>query len=67
MFELVNEPWRIPSIDIAPYREGGHPAERAAVARAMDEANVTIGFVQISGHGIPDEVIARLGSAIDAF
>jgi isopenicillin N synthase-like dioxygenase len=63
----------VPVIDIAPYRAGrGHPADtgaaaREAVARAVDEAARTVGFMQVTGHGIAPGVRAGLTQAMDAF
>ena len=57
----------VPSIDITPYVADGTAEERAAVARAIDEACRTVGFMQILGHGIPDATIAGLTEAMDAF
>ncbi len=57
----------VPSIDITPYVTNGTADERAAVARAIDEACRTVGFMQILGHGIPDATIAGLTEAMDAF
>ncbi|TQS41121.1 isopenicillin N synthase family dioxygenase [Cryptosporangium phraense] len=59
----------VPAVDISPYV---HPdaygdADRAAVATAMDAVCATVGFVQVLGHGVPDEVIAGLAAASDAF
>jgi isopenicillin N synthase-like dioxygenase len=59
--------WRVPTVDISPYVEGGSPQTRARVARAIDEANCTVGFVQILGHGIADDVLGKLRSAMDEF
>ena len=56
----------IPVIDIAPFREGT-AEERQAIAGAVDAAARSIGFMQISGHAIPDAVIAGLTGAIDGF
>ncbi|WP_035855221.1 isopenicillin N synthase family dioxygenase [Cryptosporangium arvum] len=61
--------FQVPAIDISPYV---HPddhsdADRSAVARAMDEACSTVGFVQVLGHGVPSGVIEGLGSAVDSF
>ncbi|NLE82019.1 MAG: isopenicillin N synthase family oxygenase, partial [Rhodococcus sp.] len=41
--------------------------ERAATARALDEACTSVGFIQILGHGIPRRIIADLEDAHDAF
>jgi isopenicillin N synthase-like dioxygenase len=57
----------VPSVDISPYVTGGDDAARAHVAKQMDDACRTVGFVQILGHGIPDAVIDGLAGAMDAF
>lgn len=57
----------VPAIDITPYVRGGSDAERAEVARAVEAASRTVGFMQILGHGIPQPVIDGLTSAMDAF
>ena len=46
----------VPLIDIAPYR-AGTPEGKVAVARAVDQACRDIGFLVITGHGVPDDVI----------
>jgi isopenicillin N synthase-like dioxygenase len=46
----------VPSIDIAPWRQG---VDRAAVARQVAAACEEIGFVLISGHGISDALFER--------
>jgi isopenicillin N synthase-like dioxygenase len=43
-------------IDISPLRDGSNPD---AVAQALLAASQNPGFIYISGHGIPDDVIAR--------
>jgi isopenicillin N synthase-like dioxygenase len=60
-------PFHVPTIDIGPYVGNGSAAERQAVARELDEACSTVGFIQVLGHRIPDEVIAGLAGAIDGF
>jgi isopenicillin N synthase-like dioxygenase len=55
----------VPIVDIAPYTCGGSAEERATVAAGMDEACRTVGFVQIVGHGVADDVIDGLTSAMD--
>ena len=53
---------RLPVIDIAPFVADGSAAERRAVAKALREACIDIGFFYLAGHGIPqsefDGVIA---------
>lgn len=54
---------QLPVIDIATFREGtGDAAERRAVATALREACIDIGFFYLAGHGIAqsefDQVIA---------
>ena len=49
----------VPIIDFAPFRRGG-PAERRAVARAIDDACRGIGFLVITGHGVPAELVAEI-------
>ncbi len=44
----------IPVIDISPLRDGSNPV---AVAQALLAASQDPGFIYISGHGIPDDVI----------
>lgn len=60
-------PFEVPAIDITPYVAGGTATGRADVARAMDAACGTYGFVQILGHGIPDAVVEGLKAGIDGF
>ncbi|WP_432487248.1 isopenicillin N synthase family dioxygenase [Kineococcus sp. SYSU DK018] len=63
----METPFEVPAVDISPYVHGGSPAERAAVAAAMDAACRTVGFVQVTGHGVPDATTAGLVGAIDEF
>jgi isopenicillin N synthase-like dioxygenase len=53
---------RLPVIDLAPFVAGGTVEERRAVARALREACIDIGFFYLRGHGIAqqdfDDVIA---------
>lgn len=59
------DPGVIPVIDIGPLRDGTDPD---AVARALREASQTLGFIYITGHGIPDHVIeAARETAYDFF
>ena len=54
----------VPVIDIGPYRGG---ADKAGVARAVDAACRSIGFLVISGHGIAPELIERTRATGQAF
>jgi isopenicillin N synthase-like dioxygenase len=53
---------RLPVIDLAPFASGGDAAARRAVAKALREACIDIGFFYLAGHGIAqsefDAVIA---------
>ncbi|MFL2001102.1 isopenicillin N synthase family dioxygenase [Microbacterium sp. A1-JK] len=59
--------FHVPLVDIAPYVGDGSPEARSEVARRIDDACRTVGFIQITGHGIPEAVIDGLTGAIDAF
>ena len=55
----------IPVIDITPLRDGTDPS---GVAEALHAASQGLGFIYVSGHGIPDEAIeAARTSAYDFF
>jgi len=51
----------VPIIDVAPLRSG-ESADRRAVARAIDQACRSIGFLVITGHDVPPALVA----AVDA-
>ncbi|MCB9928333.1 MAG: isopenicillin N synthase family oxygenase [Alphaproteobacteria bacterium] len=51
-------PDRIPVIDLAPLADGG-AAGREAVARQLRETFTRIGFLLITGHGVPQDLIDR--------
>ncbi len=57
----------VPVIDISVYVDRSPGADRAAVAVAVDQACVDVGFMQILGHGIAEDVQAGLASALDDF
>jgi isopenicillin N synthase-like dioxygenase len=61
-----NNQGNIPTIDIAPFLEGGD-AEKMSVARAVAGVCETTGFLIISGHGIPLETIDTAFEASRAF
>lgn len=56
---------QVPVVDISAYVAGGTPDERTACARAMDAACRTVGFVQVTGHGVPQAVTEGLAGAMD--
>ena len=51
-------PSTVPVIDLAPWFDGG-PPDRAGVARQVDEALRSSGFLLITGHRVPAAVRAR--------
>jgi isopenicillin N synthase-like dioxygenase len=58
----------VPVIDISSFRMPyADDAVRAEVARQVDDAARTVGFMQITGHGIPATTVAEFTRAIDAF
>ncbi|WP_067542758.1 isopenicillin N synthase family dioxygenase [Nocardia crassostreae] len=59
--------FHVPVIDITPYVSGGDAAARRAVARRIDEAARTVGFMQITGHAVPQTVIDGFTAALDSF
>jgi isopenicillin N synthase-like dioxygenase len=59
--------FHVPVVDISPYVDGGGARERARVAREIDEACSTVGFMQVVGHGVAPDVIDGLTGAIDRF
>lgn len=56
----------VPVIDVAPFREGT-PADRAAVAAAVDAACTGIGFFTIAGHGVDADLTDRMLAVSRAF
>jgi isopenicillin N synthase-like dioxygenase len=54
----------IPVIDIAPLRDGSDPL---SVAKALHAASTGLGFIYVSGHGIPQALIDRAREAAYAF
>lgn len=56
----------VPLIDISGWERGDAPT-RAAIAGAVGGAARDIGFMQITGHGIPAAVLAGFQRAIDGF
>ncbi|MGB2134876.1 MAG: 2-oxoglutarate and iron-dependent oxygenase domain-containing protein, partial [Flavobacteriales bacterium] len=56
----------IPTLDIRAFIHGDEQ-EKAAFAAALGEAYETIGFAAIHGHGISDDLIARLYTESEGF
>jgi isopenicillin N synthase-like dioxygenase len=56
----------VPVIDLAG-TDSGDPARKRAVAREIDAACRSIGFLVIAGHGVPDPVIAGLEDSSRAY
>jgi isopenicillin N synthase-like dioxygenase len=55
----------VPTIDLSAWQHGD-AARRAAIANEVDAACSRVGFMQIVGHGIPDEILNAMRSATDA-
>lgn len=65
---MPDSPFTVPSVDLTPYVTESTDAEaRAATAAAFDRACREVGFVQVHGHGVTDDVVAGLQAAIDEF
>ena len=56
----------VPVIDIAGFT-AGDPAARERIARSVDIAARNVGFMQITGHGIPESAADGLTEAMDGF
>jgi isopenicillin N synthase-like dioxygenase len=59
-------PALVPTVDLRPWRDGGD-GDRRGVAHQLDEACRSIGFLQVTGHGIADATVGRMRAATDAF
>ncbi|HMD92960.1 MAG TPA: 2-oxoglutarate and iron-dependent oxygenase domain-containing protein [Trebonia sp.] len=58
----------VPVIDITSFRMPyADQTVRAGIVRQVDEAARTVGFMQITGHGIPAATLGGFTSATDAF
>ena len=58
----------VPVIDISSFRMPYADEDaRAQVVRQVDEAARTVGFMQVTGHGIPSTTLSEFTSATDAF
>jgi isopenicillin N synthase-like dioxygenase len=56
----------VPIIDVAPLRHGDAAAQQTA-ARAIDQACRSIGFLVITGHGVPAALIERVDAVSRQF
>ncbi|MGI3785428.1 MAG: isopenicillin N synthase family dioxygenase [Janthinobacterium lividum] len=67
--EAATTSFEVPVVDIAPWVEVGADDDdaRADVARQMDAACSSVGFIQVRGHGVPAATVDGLGAAMDAF
>jgi isopenicillin N synthase-like dioxygenase len=64
----MSDAFEVPVVDIAAYGDpGATEADRQQVAASLDAAASTVGFLQITGHGISHEAWEGLGSVIDDF
>jgi isopenicillin N synthase-like dioxygenase len=57
---------KVPVVDLDGWWEGS-TAERRAIAAELDRAASTVGFMQVAGHRVPDDVIAAMVGASDDF
>ncbi|MBD0842800.1 isopenicillin N synthase family oxygenase [Streptomyces sp. TRM68416] len=57
---------RIPTIDLRPWLDGDSEA-RAAIARTVDEALQTAGFLLVTGHGVDPGLRARIRATARSF
>jgi isopenicillin N synthase-like dioxygenase len=63
----VSGDFTVPVVDVSPYTALSTPDARRETARQLDEACATVGFVQILGHGVAQDVLTGLTDAVDAF
>ncbi|CAN5148601.1 2-oxoglutarate and iron-dependent oxygenase domain-containing protein [soil metagenome] len=59
--------FHVPAVDISAWVRDGSPAERADVVAEVDAACRAVGFIQVTGHGIPASVTDGLAEAMDSF
>ncbi len=62
----IPRPPRIPTVDLRPWLEGA-PQARARIARTVDEALRTAGFLLVTGHGVDPELQAAVRTAARSF
>jgi isopenicillin N synthase-like dioxygenase len=63
----VNGSPPLPVLDIEGFRADPHGAEGAAFVEALREAFHGIGAAYLVGHGVPDELVARVRRVAEAF
>jgi len=56
----------VPTLDIAPFLQGG-PADKARVARQLDEVCSEVGFFCLAGHGVDEAQFAGIYEVSKAF
>jgi isopenicillin N synthase-like dioxygenase len=56
----------IPSVNLADFLSGD-PIKKADFVKQLGDAYEEIGFVAVKNHGIPDELIAKLYTQVEAF
>ncbi|MCW2528595.1 MAG: efe 2 [Pseudonocardiales bacterium] len=56
----------IPVIDLGPFRQGD-PVGTAQLARAVDEANRSVGFLVVVGHGVSEDLITEMDETTRQF
>ena len=61
----MTEP-RIPTIDLRPWLSGA-PAARKEIARTVDEALQTAGFLLVTGHGVDTALRTAIRDSARAF
>lgn len=62
----MSTPFKIPVIDISPFREGSQ-SDRAQVARAFGDALEQIGFATIVGHGVDADLLTSTYAVVRDF
>ncbi|MFJ8358608.1 isopenicillin N synthase family dioxygenase [Streptomyces sp. NPDC093984] len=65
MTEALTDP-RVPTIDLRPWLHGD-PAARARIARTVDEALQTAGFLLVTGHGVDPSLRTRIRETARTF
>ncbi|CAJ1420817.1 unnamed protein product [Effrenium voratum] len=57
----------VPTLNIAPFLEGGSYESRLAVAKQLDAACVDLGCFYLEGHGVPESQVRRLHGVAKEF